>query len=136
MRAEWPPEWIRLRDRVRDMAREQAYVSSDRFRDIQLEVGMTDEVAQHDVAGQLHIMGEIIYFRDRQELADLVILNPAWVAELIALVVRSEVVHNRGGLLRHNDLADIWRNHTVTEAYGRVRPHLCYPRSRECRRRR
>jgi hypothetical protein len=91
------------------------------FASMMEEKCITGKVAQKDLAGQLHNLGEILYFQERDELAGLVILNPTWVTELIALVVRSKEVREDHGILSKEDLAELWKE---SDPQPEVRKHL------------
>src|ERR1035441_9076239 len=84
---------------------------------------VTGKVAQKDLAGQLHNLGEILYFQERDELSSLVILDPEWVTEAIALVVRSKEVRADGGILRKQNLAKLWQQKKLQP---KVREHLIH----------
>jgi internalin A len=85
--------------------------------------GVTGEVPQKDLAGQLHNLGEILYFQERDELSSLVILNPEWVTGLIGLVVRSKEVRDNHGILRKADLGKLWKHAKVTP---KIQDHLVH----------
>jgi len=121
LRAEWPPAWLSVRDEVRKIRKQQPHLSPDAFRSLMNQQGVTEEVEQKDLSGQLHNLGEILYFQERDELSSLVILNPEWVTELIALVVRSKEVRQNGGILRKADLAALWKR---ADLEPEIRDHL------------
>ena len=77
------------------------------FKSLMKKKRVTSPEEQKDLAGQLHYLGEILYFQERDELSSLVILNPEWVTELIALVVRSQEVRKQHGILRKADLNEL-----------------------------
>ncbi|MGA2903781.1 MAG: leucine-rich repeat domain-containing protein [Candidatus Korobacteraceae bacterium] len=110
LRAEWPPEWLQVRDAVRKIREEEPHLSPAAFRELLKQNGVTDPVAQNDLAGQLHYLGEILYFQEREELSRLVILNPEWVTELIGLVVRSDQARQNGGILSETALGELWEH--------------------------
>jgi internalin A len=107
--AEWPAYWLSVRDEVRKVRRQRPYMTPAAFRKLMTENGVPAREDQNDLADQLHDLGEILYFRQREELSALVILNPEWVTELIALVVRSKEVREQKGILRKSDLSKLWK---------------------------
>ena len=123
LRAEWPAEWLPVRDEVRRIRQKQPHITPAAFRKLMSSMQVTDAVAQKDLAGQLHNLGEILYFQERDELSSLVILNPEWVTELIALVVRSSEVRQNGGILRETDLAKLWKDASLPPE---VQDHLIH----------
>lgn len=123
MRAPWPPEWRDVRDQVRKVRKQQPYMTPKTFNTLMKKKGVSGEEAQKDLAGQLHHLGEILYFQERDELSRLVILNPEWVTELIALVVRSQQVRQHNGILRTADLDQLWSQANLKPG---VRDHLIH----------
>jgi internalin A len=110
LRAAWPPVWLSVRDEVREVRKKQAYMTPAAFAALMKEKQVKGQVEQKDLAGQLHNLGEILYYQERDELSNLVILNPEWVTELIALVVRSKEVRDDHGILSNEDLEKLWES--------------------------
>jgi internalin A len=104
--------WLPVRDEIRLVRADKPYVTPADFRGLMKEKGLTEPQAQRDLGNQLHDLGEILYFQERDELSGLVVLNPEWVTELIALVVRSKEVREQKGILRKSDLDGLWRRPT------------------------
>jgi len=123
LRAAWPPEWLAVRDEVRKVRKEEPHLTPAAFRTLMKKNGVTGEVAQGDLAGQLHNLGEILYFQESDELSSLVILDPEWVTEAIALVVRSQQVRDDSGILRKQNLAKLWKKKKLQPE---VREHLIH----------
>jgi internalin A len=123
LRAAWPPEWRVIRDQVRQVRKQQPYMTPESFSAFMKENGVTGEEELKDLAGQLHHLGEILYFQERDELSSLVILNPEWITELIALVVRSKEVREHNGILRKTDLDKLWEH---AELKPEIRDHLIH----------
>jgi len=121
LRAEWPPEWLQVRDEVRKIRQEQPYMMPTAFRSLLKKNGVAKEDGQKDLIGQLHTLGEILYHQERDELSSLVILNPEWVTELIAVVVRSKEAREHGGMLLKTDLDKLWKKAKLAP---KVRDHL------------
>jgi internalin A len=123
LRAAWPPTWRDVRDQVREARREQPYMTPKAFSAFMEKSGVRGKVAQKDLASQLHYLGEILYFQERDELSSLVILDPEWVTELIALVVRSKQVREHNGILRKANLDELWEH---ADLKPEVRNHLIH----------
>jgi len=117
LRAKWPAEWLSVRDEIRTIRKKQPYMTPGDFRSLMEKNQLTGQDEQKDLVGQLHNLGEILYFQERDELSSLVILNPEWVTELIALVVRSKQVREQNGILRKVDLDTLWKD-------ARLRPEV------------
>jgi len=123
LRAAWPPAWRDVRDQVRKVRKAQPYMTPATFSAFMKKNSVTGEEVQKDLAGQLHHLGEILYFQERDELCSLVILDPEWVTELIALVVRSKAVRDHNGILRKTDLDKLWEH---ADLKPEVRDHLIH----------
>jgi len=123
LRAAWPPEWLAVRDEIRKVRKERPHMPPTVFRGLMKKKGVTGQDAQKDLAGQLHNLGEILYFQERDELSSVVILDPEWVTEAIALVVRSKDVRDDGGILRKQNLAKLWKHRKLRP---KVREHLIH----------
>src|ERR1017187_4948212 len=123
LRAEWPPAWLEVRNEVREMRPKRPYITPVEFRRVMKSKGVSGAQAQDDLAAQLHDLGEILYFRDRDQLSSLVILDPEWVTERVALVVRSKEVRERGGMLSKADLDKLWEQDRLPPE---VREHLIH----------
>jgi hypothetical protein len=123
LRAEWPPEWLSVRDEIRRIRKQQPHMTPTAFRSLMKRNRVAGKVAQSDLAGQLHNLGEILYFQERDELSSLVILNPEWVTELIALVVRSKEARDKGGILTKTDLTKLWKQ---AKLQPRIQQHLVH----------
>src|SRR5262249_41564970 len=123
LRAEWPPEWLRVRNEVRGIREKQPYMAPSAFRALMKKNGVTQEQEQKDDAGRLQELGAILYYQERDELSNLAILDPKWVTELIALVVRSREVREQNGILRKADLDSLWESSNLQPD---VRDHLIH----------
>ncbi|MFI6485715.1 leucine-rich repeat domain-containing protein [Nonomuraea sp. NPDC050663] len=58
----------------------------------------------------LHDRGDILHYAREPELRDRVILQPAWVDEMITRVLDSRQVIDRHGLLSRGHRAELWRD--------------------------
>jgi internalin A len=123
LRAPWRREWLAVRDEIRVTRKRQPHMAPAAFRGLMKKNRVTDEVLQDVLAGQLHNLGEILYFQGRDELSDLVILDPEWVTEAIALVVRSQEVREDRGILRKEILTKLWKDKQLEPE---VREHLIH----------
>jgi len=121
LRAAWPPEWLEVRNAVRKLRLAQPHMTPTAFRSLMEKNGVSLHEMQKDLAGQLHSLGEILYYQEREELANLVILDPEWMAQLIALVVRSTAAREQHGILRKGDLDKLWSNEQLQPS---VQNHL------------
>src|ERR1019366_684328 len=118
MKAAWPEPWLAVRDAIRGMRAETSYISAEEFWMLCAEHEVTEARAQSDLADQLDKLGEIVYYIE-EPLSRFVILDPTWVTELVAKVVRDKTVRDQNGTLNAADLDRIWG-----DLPGAVRDHL------------
>ena len=123
LRAAWPAEWLPVRDAIRELRKKRPYMTPSAFRSLMKKNGVSGRESQDDLAGQLHELGEIVYFQEREELSKVVILDPEWVTELIALVVRSKEAREQSGILKKSDLDQMWKKRHLN---SRSREHLIH----------
>ena len=108
IRAEWNPNKLAVRDELRKLRKKQPHITQAAFQKLMKQNGVREDIHRSDLAGQLHALGEILFYQQPEELSGLVILDPEWVTERIALVVRSQEVRKNRGILRKADLDTIW----------------------------
>ena len=60
------------------------------------------------LARWLHELGDILFFRDQDELNDLVILKPQWVSQYIGKVLESDDVIGRSGIFTDDHMQALW----------------------------
>jgi small GTP-binding protein len=105
MGEEWPASWLDAANEIR--ARDEHYISPKELFDIirRNKVG----VESAEVLEQwLHELGDILYFKEDDELNDTVILNPVWVTEAISDVLESKEVFENDGILTRKNRDELW----------------------------
>ncbi len=63
------------------------------------------------VTDWLHDLGDVLYFRDDNDLNDIVVLEPQWVSKQISRVLDSEKVFHEKGLLKREEMERVWADH-------------------------
>jgi small GTP-binding protein len=105
MRTPWIGSWFNVRERLEDDGRN--WIENDEFRQICTSEGLDRK--QMDILDEyLHDLGVIIHFRDRLELANMVILKPDWATGAFYRVLDTQSVKDRGGILLHSELEESW----------------------------
>ncbi len=56
----------------------------------------------------MHDLGDILYFKDNEELNDLVILDPEWMNEKISRVLESKEVIKKDGTFTRAHMDKLW----------------------------
>jgi small GTP-binding protein len=105
MGEEWPAAWLDAANETR--GRKEHYISPKELYKLMGKHKVTAESA--DVLAQwLHELGDILYFKEDEELNDLVILNPQWVTEAISKVLESEEVIGKDGIFTQQHKDEVW----------------------------
>jgi len=89
------------------------YITPQALQDI-LIAQEIDSNQQPILTQWLHDLGDILYFQDKNELEDIVILKPQWVTEYISQVLESQDVINSGGILTRSEMKKLWHDLTPT----------------------
>ncbi len=102
----WPTTWLKAANAIR--ARTEKYITPQTLQELMTEQGVDD--SKRPILTQwLHELGDILYFQDNQELADIVILKPQWVSQYISLVLESEDVIKRRGIFTRDEMNRLWQ---------------------------
>jgi small GTP-binding protein len=116
MGEEWPASWLDAANEIR--AREEHHIwPRDMFT--VMERHKVEGEAATVLAGWLHELGGILYFKEDDELNDTVILNPAWVTDAISDVLESKEVVEKDGVLTRENRDKLW-----TDVHKSVREHF------------
>jgi internalin A len=101
----WPTSWFNAANDIRQRSKERNHITPVQLQEIMSEhsVKYSAVLSQH-----LHDLGDILYFRDDDELNDCVILSPEWVDQSISKVLQSEQVINSKGLFTIAQMNELW----------------------------
>lgn len=101
----WNRRWLDARNSIKEL--KQSYIQPSEAWGIMAEHGV-----EHDempvVAGRMHLLGDIVYFRENAELKDTIILNPEWLTKRVCQAVSSDVVQSNYGVMTGDMLEEIW----------------------------
>jgi internalin A len=107
----WPTLWLKAAQAVR--AHTENHITPQALQHLMTEHGIAH--SQQPILTQwLHDLGDILYFSDNDDLADIVILHPQWVSSHISQVLESEDVKNRDGILTRSEIKRLWQDLTPT----------------------
>jgi len=105
MRTPWIESWFKVRDRLESSGLN--WVPHDEFKRICEGEGLDEK--QTDILGEyLHDLGAVIHFRENVKLRNIVILKPDWGTKAVYKVLDTLSVRERGGVLLHSELPEIW----------------------------
>lgn len=112
MGEEWPASWLDAANAIR--AIKEHHISPKMLFELMNKHKVKKESAVV-LAQWLHELGDILYFREDEELNDVVILDPLWVSEAISDVLESEEVIEKEGILTRQHVDQIWYdiNHSI-----------------------
>lgn len=102
----WPSTWVTAVDVIRTC--ELQYATPEELSHRLAAAGVTDPSHQTYLLRALHVLGDILYFDDDEELKDTVILRPQWVNDYIAKVLDSPEVAGQQGLLTRSHEQSLW----------------------------
>ena len=105
MGEKWPTTWLAAATAVR--ARPEKHISPDELWALMSAQGVSKAGARV-LARWLHELGDILFFRDENELNDLVILKPQWVTQYIGKVLESDDVIGRSGIFTDDHMETLW----------------------------
>ncbi len=105
MGAERPVSWVNATKKIRSLT--DRYIDKKELYQIFFEAGMNGSDLDNP-AEYLHEMGDILYYKDEPELDDIVIVNPEWVSEHIALILDSSELDNESGFLPKKLMNKLW----------------------------
>lgn len=103
----WPKTWLDATNAIRK--REEKHITPQELTSEMKENGV-DEDGQRVLSQWLHELGDILYFRDDEELSDLVILKPQWASEYISNVIEDEEVIEKMGIFTREQMNVLWED--------------------------
>jgi hypothetical protein len=101
----WPKTWLEAADDLR--ARAEKHTTPQEMQAMMRKHHVSAEGIPV-LARWLHELGDILYFRDDDELSDLVILKPQWASAYISRVVEDEQVIAGLGVFTRDRMIKLW----------------------------
>jgi internalin A len=106
MGSRWPTVWLAG---VQAVTRyERLYATPEELSSVLKSVGIVNSAHQTYLLRALHLLGDILYFDDDEELRDIIIVRPQWVNDYIARVLDSPEVATRYGILTRRHERELW----------------------------
>ncbi len=104
MQTAWIDSWFRVREQLEQIGED--LIGYSEFCNICHLEGLDKK--QIDILDEyLHDLGVIIHFQDIK-LQDMVILKPEWATKAVYKILDTDDVKERGGILLHSELEQIW----------------------------
>jgi len=105
MGEEWPASWLEAANAIRK--RTEQYFSPKKLYGTMGKHKVRKK--DRDILAQwMHDLGDILYFKDNEELNDLVILDPEWMNEKISRVLESKEVIKKDGTFTRAHMDKLW----------------------------
>ena len=106
MGSRWPATWVTGVEAINKSGLQHA-TPADLYHRLSA-AGVTDRSHQAYLLRALHLLGDILYFDEDEELRDTIILRPQWVNDYIAKVLDSPEVAAKHGLLTRFHERQLW----------------------------
>jgi hypothetical protein len=106
MGSRWPVTWVNGVEATAKCGLKHA--TPEDLYNLLAEAGVTDRNHQTYLLRALHLLGDILFFEEDEELCDVVILRPQWVDGYITKVLDSSEVAAKGGLLTRSHERELW----------------------------
>lgn len=116
VRQEWPLTDFRVKERLDEMvtpedaAERRHFLNWEAYRQVCVDCGVTDQMAQTSLAENLNALGVALYYGDDERLRDTRVLNPNWAANgLYGLVrgVQRKPFQNKPGQLWQGEFSKV-----------------------------
>jgi internalin A len=104
----WPVKWRKAADEILANAKTE-HVPATKWKQLLAESGVSG-IDEQTLSVWLHELGEILYFRDDDEVDDTVILDPQWVTEVISRVVTCDVTKKNNAILTKKQMRELWKD--------------------------
>ena len=106
MGSRWPATWVTGVEAITNCGLH--YTTPEDLYDRLFAAGVAGRSHQAYLLRALHLLGNILYFDDDEELRDTIILRPQWVNGQIAKVLDSQEVADKHGLLTRTHERQLW----------------------------
>ncbi|MDI3282150.1 COR domain-containing protein [Polyangium sp. 15x6] len=114
----WPKTWLDAANAIRARAKTETHITPQKLWATMKQSGVADD--RHKIlATWLHELGDILFFQDKRELDDIVLLDPQWATKAISRVLECEEVIEHRGVFTRAQMNEIWSD---VDSY--LRTHL------------
>ena len=127
-----PASWKRIREALAVEARQEPYISWDRFQQICNQEQYSDLQRQRWLSDTFHRLGIFLHYQKNDNLKQYIILQNEWAIDAVFAVLDNELVKQNKGHFTRKDLPNIW----TKPQYQGMETHLlnllrefelCYP---------
>ena len=103
VKSQLPRLWKVVREDLREEAKNNQYITTDRYSDMCSKHGITEEADQWLLSGYLHQLGSLLHFQNDKGLMHFVILSPQWATDGVYTFLSAESIKENNG--RFTDIA-------------------------------
>jgi small GTP-binding protein len=108
---EFPATWVNLQQSIQEEAKNNKYISYDRFEEL-LQDCKIDKVDAKRISIHFHNIGIFLYYGDDYNgLSDIIFLDPKWLMDGIYSVLADKTVLKNNGKFKKKWLYKFWDNH-------------------------
>lgn len=117
---ELPAKWVAIRADIEQKAKQEPYISLDKYYKIYQQHLEFDRNKALHLSGYLHDLGVFLHFQDDPLLARTVILQNPWATEAVFKILDDEIVKARLGRFNTADCRRLWQD----SVYADMHPEL------------
>jgi internalin A len=98
VKSQLPRLWKVVREDLREEAKNNHYITTQRYSDMCSKHGITEEADQWLLSGYLHQLGSLLHFqKDKNGLMHFVILSPQWATDGVYTFLSAESIKENNG---------------------------------------
>lgn len=107
--SELPKQWVKIRERLKDVAKTKAYITDKEFYQICNRHEILENEAILRLGGLFHDLGIFLYFREDKVLKRIIILQNAWATKGVYIILDNDLVRSQNGYFTIKQAKLIWR---------------------------
>jgi len=108
--------WLEVKQELEVLKETSDHISYQKFEDLCCKHGITEYVIQDILLTLLNDLGQVIHFKELEELQTQV-LNPSWITEGIYALINSDKLAEQNGVLTKNQAERILSNKLEKNRY-------------------
>ncbi|NEO88189.1 MAG: hypothetical protein F6J87_28620 [Spirulina sp. SIO3F2] len=109
--------WNNVLQSIKKRSEQDPYISYAQFEELCTQENVEKVLAQ-TYAGMLNQLGYIIHYDDADDLKQIMILKPDWLAKAISFVLDDKETRQCNGLISHAYLSQLWKNPPYDDEEG------------------
>lgn len=101
--------WHNILKNIKRRSEKEPYITYRQFEALCSRQKVKKSLAK-TYAGMLNQLGYVIHYGSDNDLKEIMILKPDWLAKAISFVLDDQTTRERNGLVNHQHLSDLWSN--------------------------